>query len=640
MNPRRLSILQLIGLAAFALLALQLVRVQLFETARFRQITSEQRLRILPVESPRGLIVDRDGVIVAGNSPAFSVVVVPADLPTAPAERRAALLDAEAATGIPFSRIEQRVLTGLASVDPLARVELRSGLTIDEAIATRALLAGTPGFQVVAKAIRTYNGADLLAHILGYVGPITPDEVEAYLDAGYEFDARVGRTGVEQTYEDVLRGTNGQRLVLADPAGREIEEIGEVEPVAGADLILTIDLDLQAAVRDALAAGIRRGALAAVAERGRPEQPELAVGAAVLMDVHTGELLAFVSLPSFDADIFSGAPDQDLVSAVLANPARPLISRTYMEVMAPGSIFKPIIGAAALEEGVATPSTLITSRGFISVQDEFNPDVRYIFRDWAAHGTLDFYGGIARSSDVYYYYLSGGYRENGKELFEGLGILRLADYVRAFGLGAPTGIDLPGEAGGLVPDPDWKEEAIGEPWVLGDTYTMGIGQGFLTVTPLQMAVAGAAIANGGQILEPRVVHALRRGERIEPLPTRVASTVPVGPEHLETVRVAMRLAADAGGTARGGEPAGMTIGGKTGTAEFGIPAADGSFDTHAWYLGFAPYDEPEVVVVVYLEFGVGSTHAAPVAKSILEAYFAGGAADSAQVATAEQGEPP
>ena len=293
------------------------------------------------------------------------------------------------------------------------------------------------------------------------------------------------------------------------------------------------------------------------------------------------------------------------MAELLRDETRPLVHRAYQEMRSPGSIFKPFVGAAALEEGVATPSTRITSTGAITVRSVFDPSVTYTFRDWAAHGTLDFYGGLIRSSDVYYYYLSGGYAAGGQQLFEGLGVERIARYVRGFGLGAPTGLDLPGEAGGLVPDIAWKEEAVGEPWVLGDTYTLGIGQGYLTVTPLQMAVATAALANGGEVLVPRVVRGLGSGHELRLTAREVAGELPIAAEHLEVVREALRRTADPGGTATLGEPAGLTIAGKTGTAEFGPAHPDGGFDSHGWFLAFAPYEEPEIAVVVYLEHGGG-----------------------------------
>jgi penicillin-binding protein 2 len=520
-------------------------------------------------------------------------------------------------TGVPLADIEAAVRAG-EHPDPFAPVTIAEHLNTVAAIEARAALTGLAGVRVDAHPVRVYESGDLMPQILGYIGPLEPDEVDRYTSAGYQLDARVGRSGVELTYESVLRGEPGKQLISAHPSGREVARLGSVTPRAGTDLVLSLDLRLQTAVRDALAEGIR----SALPPSGLDASgnPAVQAGAAVVMDVRTGELLALVSLPSYDVNVFTGTPDATALEALLNDPLKPLLHRGYMEVHAPGSIFKPLVGAAALQEGIATPATQITSNGAITIRDIYNPGTLYVFRDWAAHGTLDFYGGIARSSDVYFYYLAGGYDQDGTS-FEGLGADRVSSYARAFGLGSATGLDLPGEADGLVPDAKWKEETIEEPWVLGDTYTYGIGQGYLTATPVQMAVAAAAIANGGDVLEPRVVHGFRGDTSVEVPPGSVRSHVPVDSRHLETVREEMRIAASPGGTAFEGKPDGVVIGGKTGTAEFGAQRPDGSYDSHGWYMGFAPYDNPEIAIVVYIEHGVGQTYAGPVAKRIFEAYF-------------------
>jgi len=621
---RRLRVMQAATLGVFVLLALQLLRLHIVEAAVYRRVGGDGYLRVLLVEPPRGLIFDRNGVPLARNTPQFTVIAVPADIPTEDGHRLSVLLAIERETGVAYRELERLLAVGLRSVDPLSPVTIRTGLDSDAAIALRAAIAGLPGVRVEAAPVRRYEGGDLLAQVLGYVGPITREEVRDYLDLDYPLDARVGRSGVEISYESELRGRPGRRLIVAGPAGRELELLEELPPDAGSDLVLSIGLDLQAAAARALRDGIEVGLTSVdgsnAGDRG-DRAPLIATGAAVVLDVRSGELLAMVSLPSYEANLFSGVPNTEALDALLADRARPLVQRAYMEVRSPGSIFKPLAALAALQEGVATPDTRITSTGAIVVQDEFDPEKQYVFRDWAAHGTLDLYGGIARSSDVYFYYLSGGYVQGGEQLFEGLGAERLATYSRAFGLGRATGLDLPSEAGGLVPNPLWKEGALDQPWVLGDTYNFGIGQGYLTTTPLQMAVAGAAIANGGEVLAPRVVRSLRSNGVTLPTPRTVSDRLPIDAEHLEVVRDAMRIAAAAGGTAARGQPAGLTIGGKTGTAEFGQPHADGSSDTHGWFLGFAPYESPEIAVVVYLRHGTGATHAAPVARTIFEAYF-------------------
>jgi penicillin-binding protein 2 len=271
---------------------------------------------------------------------------------------------------------------------------------------------------------------------------------------------------------------------------------------------------------------------------------------------------------------------------------------------------------------VATPSTTITSHGYISVPNQYDPSIRYVFRDWAALGTLDFYGGVAMSSDVYFYYLAGGYAEDGREVFHGLGADNLARYARAFGLGSTTGIDLPGESPGLVPDPAWKESTVGEPWVTGDTYNMGIGQGYVAVTPLQMALVTAAIANGGDVLVPRVVKDVvdTQGKVVVPFQRTVRRTLPVDPSYLSIFREAMRQAVS-WGTAKDASVAGVQVAGKTGTAEFGEPMAGNKYETHGWFNGFAPAQDPQIAIAVFLEKGNGAINAAPTAARILDYYF-------------------
>lgn len=619
----RLTLLQLVLVVIGALLAGRLIQLQVFEAASFRQVAVDERLRTLELTPQRGRILDRRGEALATNIPSFALAIVPGDLPTDVHELEHALDALEVESGVPRAELERRVHYGRLAPDPLASVVLKRDFSRTDAVRLRAAFGATPGVEVVANPIREYGGGDLLAHVLGHVAPITAEDATEYEAAGYALDSRVGASGLELSYERLLRGVPGSQLVRSTNYGRTLAVLSEQRAEAGADLLLSVDLDLQRRVRDALQAGIRK-ALSEfdTTKWNNPDSPREA-GAAVLLDVRSGELLALVSVPSFEANLLGSQRDDAAFEAVIADPDRRLVDRSYMEVKSPGSIFKPLVAAAALQEGIATPSTSITSTGSISIRDQYRPDVFYVFRDWAALGTLNLYGGLARSSDVYFYYLSGGYNQPGQPRFEGLGVDRIARYARAAGLGAPTGLDVPGEAGGLVPDAAWKERSVDDSWVLGDTYTLGIGQGYLTVTPLQMAVMTAALANGGDVLAPRLVAATRRGDTLTPTPRVVRGRLPVDPANLAIVREGMRLAADPGGTADQGEPAGMTIGGKTGTAEFGRIAPDGSFDSHAWYIGFAPYDRPEVAVAVYIEHGVGALHAAPIARAVLEAYFRG-----------------
>jgi len=578
--------------------------------------------RLVEIEPPRGLIVDRYGQVLARNTPEFRVMLIPGELPGDPDDRRSALVTLERLTGIPYADLEAAASSSLAIVDPYAPVLVLDGLSSDQAIQMRATVAGKGGIRIDASPTRAYTAEETLAHILGYVGSIPEDEAAALMGQGYPLDGAIGLNGVESMYEPTLRGDPGRLLVLSDPQGRAVEELAGTDPVPGADVVLSIDLRLQQLTSAALAKGMEAGMAVLRTNTGQERSDPIPGGAALVMDVRTGELLASVSLPSYDPNLFvDGTPEA--IADVLTDPARPLIDRTYMEVRSPGSIFKPLVALAALEEGVATEDTYIVSNGAITIRDEYDPNVVYVFRDWTSHGGMDLRRALARSSDVYFYLLVGGYHQPGQDEFEGMGADVLARWARAAGFGRATGIDLPGEASGLVPTTKWKEEEFGVEWLLGDSYPYSIGQGYLTVTPMQMAVLAAAIANGGTLLQPRVVHGYAADGVVTPLATQTTGRLPGSAEHYRIVREGMRDAASGpDGTAETGKPEGVTIGGKTGTTEFGVAYPDGEYDTHGWYMGFAPYDDPEVAVIVYLEYGVGQTYAGPVAKEILEGYFA------------------
>jgi penicillin-binding protein 2 len=328
-----------------------------------------------------------------------------------------------------------------------------------------------------------------------------------------------------------------------------------------------------------------------------------------------------VSLPTYDNNIFTGLVDEAEWASLRDDPGKPLLNHAIAEMYPPGSTFKMITGLAALQEGVASANTQITSLGYIDIRNQYNPSIVDRFRDWAALGTLNFYRGVAMSSDVYFYYLAGGY-ENGRENFQGLGATRLADWARRFGLGSPTGLDLPGESDGLVPDPEWKERAIGEPWVLGDTYHFGIGQGYVAATPLQMILVAAAVANGGDVLIPHVVKEVQdaNGNVVSPARQNIRRNLNIDPRNIAILREGMRQVV-ADGTAQTAQVRGVAVAGKTGTAEFGERRPDGSYQEHGWFTGYAPFDNPEIAVVVFLEQGNGAGTAAPVAARIIDYYY-------------------
>ncbi len=602
---RRFLLLKALIIVLFGVLVLQLARMQIVQHEEYETRAETNRLRILPESPARGLIYDRNGEQLVRNEPIFSAAVVPADVPEEQFLRVVAELSDIA--GVSVQEIVERLAEAQESADRFTPVVVKSDLDEATAFRLRERQPSLPGVQVFVESARDYPTGSLTSHVLGYVGRIDIDEYAELRSDGYQLNDRLGKTGVELTYESVLRGTSGYRQVEVDAAGREIRTLRSIPPRPAGNLVLAIDLDLQRKVTELL----------------REQMAGSRNVAAVAMDVRTGEVLAIVSLPVYDNNLFAGSIEEQELQNLLNDPAKPLVNHAIAEVYPPGSTFKQVTGTAALQEGVATASTTITTNGALSIPNRYNPNDVYVLRDWTNLGTLNFYRGLAMSSNIYFSYLSGGFYEGERVVFQGLGAERLARYAREYGLGAPSGSDLPGEAAGLVPDPSWKEEAVGQGWTLGDTYNFGIGQGYLTMTPLQLLLLTAAIANGGDVLVPHVVREVvdNDGNVIQRIERQVAHELSISERNLAIMREALRQSADYG-VAQTGTSDLVSVGGKTGTAEFGQPSPDGSIEnTHAWYVGFAPFDDPQIAVVVFVEQGLGSRQAAPVAKRIFDYYF-------------------
>lgn len=598
----KIWILRIVVIAAFAILTVQLARLQLIQGSEFQQRAQLNQLRIEPVIPSRGLIYDRYGVPVVENIPGFSAAFVAADIPRD--QTLAIAGNVEKLLAVPALETTLKIEQARASNDPFTPVIIKDGLDKNTAFNLREQLPSMPGIQVIVDPVRRYTGGDVLSQILGYTGRVDEEDYAALKGSGYLASDRIGKAGIEATYEKYLRGAVGRKEIEKDATGREVRTLAQNAATPGNDLVLSIDLDLQRKATELTQAAANGGQ-----------------AAAIVMDVRTGEVLALVSLPLYDNNVLSGKVDEPRLEQYLNDPKKPLVNHALSEQYAPGSIFKQITGAAALQEGVATTDTTIVSNGFIQIPNQYDPSILYTFKDWKVHGALNFYGGIANSSDVYFYYLAGGYNAFGQN-FKGLGIDRLARYSRQFGLGRKTGIDIAGEADGVIPDPAWKKETFGDDWFLGDTYNMGIGQGFVATTPIQMIRVVAAVANGGTLLTPRVVREVRdaQGHVVVAPGPKIEGNVGVSPENLAAVREGMREAVSVGSANLGAVP-GIEVGGKTGTAEFGPQFADGSYETHAWYSGFAPADNPQIAITVFLERGVGATNAAPLASKILDYYF-------------------
>ncbi|MDP3771155.1 MAG: penicillin-binding transpeptidase domain-containing protein, partial [bacterium] len=458
---------------------------------------------------------------------------------------------------------------------------------------------------------RQSNGKDLesLSHVVGFLGRVSPEEYATLAPQRYRASDMVGKTGIESAYEARLRGTSGIRTVLVDARGRIVATPAVAPPVAGQTVPLSIDLKLQETAERALRAGIGR----AGARRG----------AAIAMDPHTGEILALVSVPAFSSSALAAGLSPSAYAALVQNADHPLFPRAIAGTYPSGSTIKPVVAAAALSTGVVTPQTRVLSTGGLRVGASFFPD-------WQAggHGWVSVTDALAQSVNTFFYVVGGGWPRataprGGPQQADALGPDRLAESFRAFGFGIPTGIDLPGEVSGFVPTPTWKEQERGEPWYIGDTYHLAIGQGDLLATPLQIAVATAAFANEGRRVVPRLVSAFvnqgssASGEENQELISGITG------EAINVVRQGMRLAVT-NGSARGLADLPFFVAGKTGTAQ-----TTPNRRPHAWFTGFAEArsakpqaTSPRSVVITVLveEGGEGSHTAVPIAREILSAW--------------------
>ena len=622
----------------FIILSVQLWRIQIIGGEQYRLRADDNRLSTVAIDAPRGIMYDRRGTILVRNKPSFTVNLIPADVPEEEVQREAMFaqlasfldmpvtVDPEAESNtisrendlpLVFPPSPQRSQKGIRQIYegglivPYNLVRLKTDIDLDTASLLQEWLVRLPGVELEVEPVRKYLTGPLSAHILGYVGRIPAEQVESYKREGYYPDDRAGLTGVERSYERVMRGEKGRKTVEVDVAGREVRTIGPVEEaIPGDNLILTIDLELQRVMESAL----RRGMEAAGSKSA----------VAIAMDPRTGEILGLVSLPSFDNNLFAtGIPLEDYLRLNI-NKDRPLVNHAIGGLYPPGSIFKVIPAAAALEEGVVDPRHQFLCKGTMWVPNKYFPDdpeLAQPFYCWErdGHGLVNFNASLAVSCDIYYYQVSGGYGD-----FEGMGLNTLSHYTTLFGLGEPTGIDLPGESVGLVPTAKWKRLTYAETWVTGDTYNIGIGQGFVLATPLQMLNATAAIANWGTLFQPQIVRDIvsSDGEVIKQFRSKVIRELPISLETLSLVREGMRSAVE-WGTATDAVLPHVTVAGKTGTAEFPGPRDHkGHLPTHAWFTAFAPFEDPEIVLIVFVKGGgEGSLVAVPIAQEILSYYF-------------------
>ncbi len=569
---RRLTVLLTVIAGLLGILAIRLWQVQIVQGDYFLRLSEENRVRVTTVPAPRGVIMDQRGRPLAVNRPAFTVALVPAEMRFPAHEVRvvARLLGMDAAD----------VARKLAATQdrPVAPVRLRWDVPKQIVAALEESGMDLPGVLVEVEPVREYLYHDLAAHLLGYVGEINDQELRSLRGRGYELGDLIGKEGVERAYDRYLRGHDGENLAEVDAQGRIVRTMGTVPARPGNAVVLGLDLDVQQAAEDGL--GNR-------------------LGAVIAMDAHTGAILALVSHPAFDPNLFASGITTAAWTGLLRDPRRPLLDRAIQGVYPTGSIFKIVTGSAALELGLVHPNTRFYCPGYYDLGGR-------IFHDHETHGNLNFLDAIARSCNVVFWTLS---RPVGPD--------HLAEFSRMYGLGQITGIDLPLEDPGVIPDPAWKERKYGQPWYTGDTLNMAVGQGYVLATPLQVARMMAAVANGGDLVTPHAVTEVRAPDG------RVVSQIAPpsgGRVHLSAQTMAVLQAGLAAvvtrGTAASIQIPGMAVAGKTGTAEniHGKP--------YAWFVGYAPAEAPRLVVVALVEdIGYGAEFAAPIVQRVLEVAF-------------------
>ncbi len=593
---RRAIVLLIAGGLLCLVLFARLLYLQVIDHEHYRTLSEDNRVKLQPIPPNRGLIYDRNGILLAENLPSYRLEITPEQV-----DDMHATLDALSKIveirDIDRSRFEQ-----LRARKPgFESIPLLFNLSDEEVARFSVNRHLFPGVDITAGLARHYPQGPLAAHAIGYVGRIDEQALKELDTSNYRGTTHIGKIGIEKSYEGLLHGTVGLQQVETTAQGRVLRVLNRIAPASGRNLYLTLDSRVQ------------RAAEAAFGDYS---------GSAVAIDPENGDVLAFVSLPSYDPNLFVNGIDLATYTALRNNDHQPLFNRALRGQYPPGSTVKPFMGLAGLELGVTTAHSSTYCPGFYTLAGNERK-----YRDWkhTGHGTVDLHKAITQSCDVYFY-----------DLALSMGIDNIHDYLSHFGFGRATGIDIIGELSGLLPSREWKRHRYNQPWFPGETIITGIGQGFFLVTPVQLAVATAALANNGRVLQPNIVYAEQAANStaLTPHLPRLLETITIGQqEHWNDVIQAMTdVVNSAHGTARAiGKDSPYKIAGKTGTAQvFGLKqeekynakTIDEKLRDHALFIAFAPVEHPKIAVAVIVENGGGGgSVAAPIARKILDAYL-------------------
>lgn len=570
--------------------------LQIAKGSYYSELAEGNRIRVERIEAKRGVIYDRFGRPLVRNSANFLLYFVPADLPKDKIEQKKIVQKVgEYLTVIkPDEIMNLLIKIKPGSLEAYQPLFIADNINYDKALALYLASDTLPGVVLTNKTRREYNLFSLsLSHILGYTGKINDAELakfgKEYLPIDY-----IGKTGIENFWENEMRGLNGKKQIEVDALGKEKKIINQEGGEDGHNLVLSIDIDLQKKLEESVISTLLK--------------LRLNKACAIVLDPNNGEILAMVSLPAYNNNDFAHGMTQAEYRYIADQPDRPLFNRCISGEYPSGSVIKPVIAVAALEEKIINENTSFLSTGGIKIDQWFFPDWKS-----GGHGLTNVRSAIANSVNTFFYYIGGGYQD-----FTGLGLDRMVRYEKLFGLDAQTGIDLLGEADGFLPSKEWKLKTKDEPWYIGDTYHVSIGQGDLLVTPLQVANYTSVFANGGSLYRPHLIKLILNNQdkpigEIESKPIRENI---VSEKNLEIVRQGMRQTITSG-SAQSLKNVVVPVAGKTGTAQWSTVKP-----THAWFTGFAPYDKPQLVITILIEQGgEGSSTAVPIAKEVLDWYF-------------------
>ena len=578
---------------AFVILVIRLWQLEVVRGTELLRLSENNRIRLRETRAERGMLLDHNGEVLAHNRPYFEVSLVPEDVKGSP---EVLPLVGEILKMDP-DEIEEK-LRHVKRRPPFQPVKVKTDIDWTEVAILESNRVYLPGVITEVRSTRAYNYGSLAAHLIGYIGEVDENDLKKTNGGSYRMGSTIGKYGVESQWEDDLKGMDGGRQIEVDALGREMKPLRSVEPYPGNNLYLTLDLGLQRAAEEAY---------------------QDKNGALVAMDPKTGRVLAMVSKPAFDPSLFAGNISSEEWKALQGNPFHPLQNKCTQGLYPPGSTFKIITAIAGLESGLLTPKT-----AFPCVGTYFYGNRN--FRCWkeGGHGTIDLHRALVTSCDIYFY--QAGLK---------VGVDRIAKYASEFGLGKKTGIPFPHEKSGIVPSTSWKMNTYGVPWYSGETLSFAVGQGYVNVTPIQLARMISAVANGGTLFLPQVVEKVEStsGKVLRQYSPVEVGTVEVSQATLDFMRSALRgVLHEPGGTAAGSALKEVEMAGKTGTAQVIKLAQDFKrgdmnrmplrFRDHAWFVAYAPVVDPQIAVAVLVEHGgFGASAAAPIAKKVMARYF-------------------